>query len=61
MRTRTGPNGSADRHVNEIKRRHGGIFRRREVRIAPDGRLGESPISKLYRREHIVASLRHKR
>ena len=58
MRSRTGPNGSADRHVKEIKRKTRRKFSAEEkIRIALDGLRGESSISELCRREGISESL----
>jgi transposase len=61
MRTRTGPNGSADKYVKENKRK----IRRRfsieeEIRIVLDGLRGESSIFELCRREGIAESLYYK-
>ncbi len=58
MRTNTGPNGSADRHVREIKRKTRRKFSAEEkIRIVLDGLRGESSISELCRREGIAESL----
>ena len=58
MRTRTGPNGSADKHVREIKRKTRRKFSAEEkIRIVLDGLRGESSISELCRREGIAESL----
>jgi transposase len=58
MRSRTGPNGSADRHVKEIKRKTRRKFSAEEkIRIVLDGLRGESSISELCRRERISESL----
>ncbi len=58
MRSRTGPNGSADRHVKEIKRKTRRKFSAEEqIRIVLDGLRGESSISELCRREGISESL----
>jgi len=58
MRTKTGPNGSADRHVKEIKRKTQRKFSAEEkIRIVLDGLCGESSISELCRREGIAESL----
>ena len=58
MRTRTGPNGSADKHVKEIKRKTRRQFSAEEkIRIVLDGLRGESSISELCRREGIAESL----
>ena len=58
MRTKTGPNGSADRHVKEIKRKTRRKFSAEEkIRIVLDGLRGESSISELCRREGIAESL----
>ena len=56
MRTRTGPNGSADKHVKEIKRKTRRQFSAEEkIRIVLDGLRGESSIAELCRREGIAA------
>lgn len=58
MRTKTGPNGSADKHVKEIKRKTRRQFSAEEkIRIVLDGLRGESPIAGLCRREGIAESL----
>ena len=58
MRTKTGPNGSADKHVKEIKRKTRRQFSAEEkIRIVLDGLRGESSISELCRREGITESL----
>ena len=58
MRTRTGPNGSADKHVKEIKRQTRRKFSAEEkIRIVLDGLRGESSIAELCRREGIAESL----
>ena len=58
MRTRTGPNGSADKHVKENKRKTRRQFSAEEkIRIVLDGLRGESSISELCRREGIAESL----
>ena len=58
MRSRTGPTGSADRHVKEIKRKTRRKFSAEEkIRIVLDGLRGESSISELCRREGISESL----
>lgn len=57
MRTRTGPNRSADKHVKEIKRKTRRKFSAEEkIRIVLDGLRGESSISELCRREGIAES-----
>ncbi|MFT6607136.1 MAG: transposase [Halocynthiibacter sp.] len=57
-RTKTGPNGSADKHVKEIKRKTRRQFSAEEkIRIVLDGLRGESSISELCRREGIAESL----
>ena len=50
MRTKTGPNGSADRHLKEIKRKARRKFSAEEKsRIVLDGLRGESSmVSKFY-------------
>ncbi len=46
MRAKTGPNGSADRHVKEIKRKTRRQFSAGEkIRFVLDGLRGESSIS----------------
>ena len=58
MRSRTGPNGSADKHVKEIKRKTRRKHSAEEkIRIVLDGLRGESSISELCRREGIAESL----
>jgi transposase len=58
MRSRTGPNGSADKHIGEIKRKTRRKFSSEEkIRIVLDGLRGESSISELCRREGIAESL----
>jgi transposase len=58
MRTKTGPNGSADKHVKEIKRKTRRQFSAQEkIRIVLDGLRGEISISELCRREGIAESL----
>jgi transposase len=58
MRTKTGPNGSADKHVKEIKRKTRRQFSAEEkIRIVLDGLRGERSISELCRREGIAESL----
>ena len=58
MRTKTGPNGSADKHVKEIKRKTRRQFSAKEkIRIVLDGLRGESSISELCRREGIAESV----
>ena len=58
MRTKTGPNGSADKHVKEIKRKTRWQFSAEEkIQIVLDGLRGESSISELCRRERISESL----
>jgi len=58
MRTKTGPNGSADKHVKEIKRKTWRQFSAEEkIRIVLDGLRGENSISELCRREGIAESL----
>ena len=61
MRSRTGPNGSAARHVKEIKRKtRRKISAEEKIRIVLDGLRGESSISELCRREGISESLYYK-
>jgi transposase len=58
MRQRTGPDGSADKHINEIKRQTRRKFSAEEkIRVVLDGLRGESSISELCRREGIAESL----
>ena len=58
MRQKTGPNGSADKHIKEIKRQTRRKFSAEEkIRIVLDGLRGESSISELCRREGIAESL----
>jgi len=50
MDTRTGPNGSADKHVKDIRRKTRRRFSSEEkIRIVLDGLRGESSISELCR------------
>ena len=59
MRTKTGPNGSADKHVKEIKRKtRRKISAEEKIRIVLDGLRGESSISELCRCEGIAESRR---
>jgi transposase len=54
MRSRTGPNGLADKHVKDIKRKTRRKFSAEEkIRIVLDGLRGESSISELCRREGV--------
>lgn len=58
MRTRTGSNGSADKHVKEIKRKTRRKFSAEEkIRIVLDGLRGEYSVAELCRREGIAESL----
>ena len=58
MRTKTGPNGSADKHVKEIKRKTRRQFSAEEkIRIVLDGLRGEDSIAELCRREGISQGL----
>ena len=58
MRSRTGPNGSADRHVKEIKRKTRRKFSAEEkIRIVLAGLRGEESILALCCREGIAESL----
>ena len=58
MRTKTGLNVSADKHVKEIKRKTRRQFSAQEkIRIVLDGLRGEISISELCRREGIAESL----
>lgn len=58
MGTKTGPNGSADKHVKEIKRKTRRQFSPDEkIWIVLDGLRGESSISELRRREGIAENL----
>ena len=58
MRTRPRPNGSADKHVKEIKRKTRRKFSAEEkIRIVLDGLRGEYSIAELCRREGIAESL----
>ena len=48
MRTKTGPNGSADKHVKKIKRKTRRQFSaEKKIRIVLDGLRGESSICSL--------------
>jgi len=52
MRTKTGSNGTADKHVKEIKHKTRRKFSTEEnIRIVLDGLREESSISELCRRE----------
>jgi transposase len=55
MRTKTVPNGSADKHTREIKRKK--FSMEEKIRIVLDGLRGESSIFELCRREGIAESL----
>ena len=58
MRQKHGPNGSAEKHVKEIKRKTRRKFSAEEkIRIVLDGLRGECSISELCRREGIAESL----
>ena len=58
MRTRTGSNGSADKHVKEIKRKTRRKFSAEDkIRIVLDGLRGEYSVAELCRREGIAESL----
>ena len=58
MRKKTGPNGSADRHAKDIKRKTRRKFSAEEkIRIVLDGLRGESSISELCRCEGIAERL----
>jgi transposase len=58
MRTKIGPNGSADKHVKEIKRKTRRQFSAEEkIRIVLDGLREVSSISELCRREGITERL----
>ena len=58
MGQNTGPNGSADKHVKEIKRQTRRKFSAEEkIRVVLDGLRGESSIAELCRREGIAESL----
>ena len=57
MRTKTGPNGSADRHVKEIKRKTRRKFSAEEkIRIVLAGLRGDDSIAELCRQEGIAQS-----
>ena len=61
MRTKTGPYGSADKHVKDIKRATRKYYLSEEkIRIVLDGLRGESSVSELCRRERIVECLYYK-
>lgn len=58
MRSRTGSNGSADKHVKEIKRKTRRKYSAEEkIRIVLDGLRGESSVFELCRREGIAEGL----
>ena len=61
MRTRTGPNGSADKHVKEIKCKTRRKFSAEEkIRIFADGLRGEDSIAELCGRERISQGVYYK-
>ena len=58
MRTKTGPNGSAEKHVKDIRRKTRRRYSAEEkIRVVLDGLRGEYSISELCRREGIAESL----
>ena len=58
MRTKTGPNGSAEKHVKDIRRKTRRRYSAEEkIRVVLDGLRGEYSISELCRRESIAESL----
>lgn len=58
MRTRTGPNGSADKHIKKIKRMtQRKLSVEEKIRIVLDGLRAEGSISELCRREGTAESL----
>jgi len=58
MRQNSGPNGSAEKHVNEIKRRTRRKYSAEEkIRIVLEGLRGEYSIAELCRREGIAQGL----
>jgi len=58
MNTRTGPNGSTDSRVKDIRRKTRRRFSAEEkIRIVLDGLRGEHSVSELCRREGIAESL----
>ena len=58
---RTGPNGSADKHVKEIKRKTRRKFSAEEkIRIVLDGLRGEMSIAELCRHEGLSESMYYK-
>ena len=60
MRQKHGPNGSAEKHVKEIKRKTRRKFSAEEkIRIVLDGLRGECSISELCRWEGIAESLNY--
>lgn len=58
MRTKTGSNGSAEKHVKDIRRKTRRRYSAEEkIRVVLDGLRGEYSISELCRREGIAESL----
>jgi len=58
MRTKIGPNGSAEKHVKDIRRKTRRRYSAEEkIRVVLDGLRGEYSISELCRRESIAESL----
>jgi transposase len=58
MRTKTVPNGSAEKHVKDIRRKTRRRYSAEEkIRVVLDGLRGEYSISELCRREGIAESL----
>jgi len=58
MRTKTVPNGSAEKHVKDIRRKTRRRYSAEEkIRVVLDGLRGEYSISELCRRESIAESL----
>ena len=58
MRQNSGPNGSAEKHVNKIKRRTRRKYSAEEkIRIVLEGLRGEYSIAELCRREGIAQGL----
>ena len=58
MRQKSGPNGSAERHVKEIKRKTRRKYSAEEkIRIVLEGLRGEYSIAELCRREGIAQGL----
>ena len=61
MRQKSGPEGSAEKHVKEIRRKTRRKFSAEEkIRIVLEGLRGEETIAELCRREGIAQSIYYK-